>query len=146
MSLHPSQIRQTTPAINMTHTESTPKKNEEKMTIYFDGECAMCNALMYRIDASGKRTAFNPQDIRTDHLPENLSKADAIKEIHVVDANGNMYKNAEAILKILEQYPRWRWLVFIGRLPVIKQILPIGYNLIARNRQWLFGKTKNKAL
>ncbi len=128
----------------MTHTESTPKKNEEKMTIYFDGECAMCNALMHRIDASGKRTAFNPQDIRTDELPENLSKADAIKEIHVMDANGNMYKNAEAILKIMEQYPRWKCLVFIGRLPVIKQILPIGYTVIARNRHWLFGKVKKK--
>jgi predicted DCC family thiol-disulfide oxidoreductase YuxK len=120
----------------------TKDTDGKKVSIYYDGDCAMCTALMCKIDASGKRQSFSPKDITKDPLPQNLSHAEAMKEIHVVDNDGKMYKNAEAILKILEQYPRWRWLVWIGRLPIVKQILPIGYNVIAANRQWLFGRVK----
>ena len=59
--------------------------------------------------------------------------------MHVVDANGKIYRNAEAILKLLEVYPAWKFVVTVGRLPVIARILPIGYNFVAANRHFLFG-------
>jgi hypothetical protein len=39
-----------------------------------------------------------------------------------------------------EEYPRWKVLANIGRLPVIKRLLSSGYKLIATNRHFLFGQ------
>lgn len=108
-------------------------------TIYYDGSCPMCTAIINKVGDSSKKGRFNPQDITEDSLPQNFAKHEVEKEIHVVDADGKIYKNAEAILEILEEYPRWKLLVKIGRLPVIKRSLPIGYKFVAANRHFLFG-------
>ena len=40
----------------------------------------------------------------------------AEKEIHVIDTDGRIYKNADAILKVLEENPKLAWLARLGRL------------------------------
>jgi predicted DCC family thiol-disulfide oxidoreductase YuxK len=92
---------------------------------------------MKKVDDSSQKEKFDPKDLTKDPLPKNISKTAAEREIHVIDANGKIYKNAEAILKILEEYPKWKFLVKLGRLPIIKQLLPIGYKLISVNRHFL---------
>lgn len=119
----------------MTHQQN--KKGDCRKTIYYDGSCAMCSSLIRRVDNSLQKDKFNPKDLTKDPLPQNITRAAAEKEIHVVDENGKIYKNAEAILKILEEYPRWKFLVKLGRLPIIKQLLPIGYKFIASHRHSL---------
>lgn len=120
------------------------KKDDCRKTIYYDGSCRMCSAIIKKVDGSLQKDKFNPKDITKDALPKNITKTAAMKEIHVVDEEGKIYKNAEAILKILEEYPKWKFLVAIGRLPIIKQLLPIGYKLIAANRHSLSGYSKLK--
>jgi predicted DCC family thiol-disulfide oxidoreductase YuxK len=122
----------------------TDQKVDCKKTIYYDGSCNMCNAIIKKVDNSSQKEKFNPKDITKDTLPQNISKSAAEKEIHVVDENGKIYKNAEAILKILEEYPKWKLIVAIGRLPIIKQILPIGYKFIASHRHSVFNSAKKK--
>lgn len=112
------------------------KKNDAKKIIYYDGSCPMCVALIKKVNASSQKGKFNPQDITKDTLPQSLTKSEAQKEIHVIGTDGKIYKNAEALLKILEEYPRWKYLVKIGQLPIIKQLLPIGYKFIAANRHY----------
>lgn len=94
--------------------------------------------IINKIDDSSKGKTFSLRDITKGSLPQDFTKKDVEKEIHVV-ADGKVYKNAEAILKILEEYPAWRFFVRIGRLPLIRDILPIGYNFIAANRHFLIG-------
>src|SRR3989344_4806837 len=115
------------------------QNNEQKKTIYYDGSCPMCTVIIGKVDDSLQKGKFNPKDITKESLPQNFTKEQVEKEIHVVDSDGKVYKNAEAILKILEEYPRWKFLAKIGRLPVIKQLLPIGYKFIAANRHFIFG-------
>lgn len=122
-----------------------PKKNGRK-TIYYDGSCPMCVSIIKKVDGSTQKEKFNPKDITKDKLPQNITKTAAEKEIHVVDENGKIYKNAEAILKILEEYPKWKLLVKIGRLPIIKQLLPVGYKLVASHRHSIFNPAKGKDL
>ena len=113
--------------------------NEQKKTIYYDGNCPMCTVIIRKVNDSSQKGKFHSKDITKKSLPQNFIKSEVEKEIHVIDSDGNVYKNAEAILKILEEYPRWKLLAKTGRLPVIKQLLPIGYKLIAANRHFLFG-------
>ena len=115
------------------------KKKNKKKTIYYDGSCSMCNVIIKKIDDSSKKKKFNPKDIKKESLPQNITKEQAEKEINVIDSDGKVYKNIEGILKILEEYPQWKFFVKIGRLPVIKQILSIGYKIIAANRHFIFG-------
>ena len=53
--------------------------------------------------------------------------------------DGQTYRGAQAILKIASQFPRLRMLATIGQLPIIRPLLPFGYNIVARNRHFLFG-------
>jgi len=114
------------------------KKKDCRKTIYYDGSCNMCNSIIKKIDNSSQKEKFNQKDITKDTLPQNISRSELEKEIHVVDASGKIYKNAEAILKILEEYPKWKFIVRVGRLPIIKQLLPIGYKFIASHRHSVF--------
>ncbi|OGH13131.1 MAG: hypothetical protein A2687_00900 [Candidatus Levybacteria bacterium RIFCSPHIGHO2_01_FULL_38_26] len=109
-------------------------ENDCRKTIYYDGSCEMCRAIIKKVDRSKQKEKFDPKDITKDLLPQNITKTSAEKEIHVVDADGRVYKNAEAILKILEEYPKWKFIVKVGRLPIIKQLLPFGYKFIASHR------------
>lgn len=112
--------------------------NDSSHTVYYDGSCPMCRVLIGKIDDSSKGEKFLMRDITKESLPPEFAKTDIEKEIHII-TDGKIYKNSEAILKILEEYPAWKPFVLIGRLPFIRRILPFGYNFVAANRHFLFG-------
>lgn len=114
------------------------KELKGKSVVYYDGSCPMCVAFVGTVDQSSKKDKFILKDITKETaLPEGLTREAVWKEMHVV-VDGKVYKNASSILKILEEYPLWRPFVWIGRLPIIRSILPIGYNFIARHRHAIF--------
>src|SRR5580704_869467 len=98
----------------------------------------MCATLAHAVRCSARQDAF---DLRDMHKQKSMPfSTDAVeKEIHVVDQDGQIYRGAQAILKIASQYPRLRMLATIGRLPIVRPLLPVGYNIVARNRRFLFG-------
>ena len=115
------------------------KNNHQKKTIYYDGSCSMCTAIIGRINNSSQKGEFSSKDITKESLPQNLTKEQVEKEIHVVGSDWKVYKNAEAILKLIEECPQWKFLEKIGRLPIVKQLLPIGYKFVTINRHSMFG-------
>ena len=121
-----------------TTTPGVPKK----LCVYYDGTCRMCSSVMDKLNTSSRADAFQGVDATKEALPPGVSYDAAMKHIHVVDESGRRYVGAKAFLRILEEYPRWKWCARIGRLPVVKQILDIGYWLIARNRYWMFGRNE----
>jgi predicted DCC family thiol-disulfide oxidoreductase YuxK len=118
----------------MTYTPP-PKKIT---TVYYDGSCPMCTAFV-GATISGDKDTFLLQDITTDTLPPQLTRGAVEREMHVVDGAGMVFKNAAAILHILDTVPYWRRITWIGRLPIIRRIMPIGYGIVARNRHFIFG-------
>ncbi len=108
--------------------------------VVYDGDCPMCRVVMNTIDTSSQKDAFQNIDSTKDALPQSLT-ADAVdKEIHVIGEDGTIYKGADAIITILAQYPEFAFLAKLGRLPVIKQILALGYKVVALNRHFIFGE------
>src|SRR5438552_7476100 len=99
------------------------EEQDAKKAVYYDGSCPMCTSIINKIGDSSMGYKFSPRDIKTEPLPPNFSRQDVEREMHVVDGNGVIYKNAEAILKLLEEYPAWNLLVKIGRLPGVKHVL-----------------------
>ncbi len=115
-----------------------PKRGKGKITAYYDGKCPMCTAGMNAVGRSSKNDQF---DLRDMHCEPSLPfPREAIeKEMHVVDENGAVFKGADAILKIIEQYPRLRMLAATGRSAPVRPWLPVGYRFVAANRRFLFG-------
>jgi predicted DCC family thiol-disulfide oxidoreductase YuxK len=110
----------------------------EKTRIYYDGQCAMCTAVMSQVRASQQGGEFQLCDMHADPAMP-FEKTAVAREMHLVDAEGRVYRGAAAILEILGRYPRWAFVAWIGRSPLIKPLLPLGYALIAANRRFLFG-------
>ncbi len=102
----------------------------------------MCTGVVGKLNTSSRAAAFQGFDATKDALPSGITQDAAMKHIHVVDEGGRTYVGSEAFLRILAEYPRWRWCARVGRWPIIKQFLDIGYWLIARNRYWLFGRNE----
>lgn len=119
-------------------TNQPSQNDDSRKTIYYDGSCEMCNNLIRRVGNSREKDKFDPKDLTKTAPPQNITREQLEKEIHVIDENGKVYKNAEGILEILEEYPKWKFLVAIGRLPIIKQLLRIGYRIIAKHRHSIF--------
>lgn len=104
--------------------------------IYFDGTCPMCTVLANKIK---DKDNFSVKDVNEDSLPIEINKVDALQEIHVVDSEGKIYKNAEAIFQIMDEYPRFHLYTKIGRLPIIRTLAKLFYRIVAQNRYLLFG-------
>lgn len=122
----------------MTHVSEYNDTDHSPITVYYDGSCPMCTAFVQRVDSSAPPAHFDLRNIHDAELPPALDFAAVNQEIHVI-RDGHVYRNADAILEILAQYPRWRLLAHLGRLPGIKRLLPVGYNFVAAHRHWLFG-------
>jgi predicted DCC family thiol-disulfide oxidoreductase YuxK len=108
-------------------------------TVYFDGECPMCQAFQSSVTSSKQSAKFTFVDVNTGSLPAGVSKGSALQEMHVVDDHGAVFKSANSVLAVLDEYHNLRWLAVIGRSPFINSILMIGYRWTAKNRYFLFG-------
>ncbi len=122
--------------------DTTTPYTSKKLHVYYDGTCRMCTGVMDTLSASSKSEVFFGVDATKGALPPDISHDAAMKHIHVVDELGKKYIGAEAFLRIMEEYPRWKWCVRIGRLPIVKQLLDVGYWIVARNRYWMFGRNE----
>jgi len=116
----------------------SPPAPRTKTKIYYDGQCAMCTAVMGRVRASQKRGEFQLCDMHADRAMP-FDKAAVAREMHLVDAEGRVYRGTAAILEILGRYPRWAFVAGIGRSPLVRPLLPLGYAIVAANRRFLFG-------
>lgn len=109
------------------------------ITIFYDRQCTMCSSLIDTITASKNKEQFVAKDMHTSVLPKDVTLEDVDKEIYVIDTHGTTHKNADAILKIAEEYFGIRYLTVVGKLPVLKQILTFCYNVVAANRHLVSG-------
>jgi len=85
---------------------------------------------------------MSAQNMHTAILPSNITVKDIDKEIYVTDSEGHVYKNVEAVAKIAEEHFKVKHLVFISRIPLLKQALSFGYRFVALNRHYFTGDIK----
>lgn len=66
----------------------------------------MCSLIIKKIGNSPQADIFEKVDITRDTLPGQFSKKELSREIHLVDEKGQVHKNIDAVLKVLERYPQ----------------------------------------
>lgn len=113
---------------------------DRKIEIFYDGTCNLCSGMVERIDKSSKKESFEARAVSEEQLPHGIDHEAAMRDVHVVDETGRIYAGAEAVLRILDEYPRLQTLARIGRFPGIKHLLAILYRVVAMTRYRIFGR------
>ena len=110
------------------------------MKVYFSGSCNICNA---EINHYKKKTCdINYVDIsknKDEHI-KHLSKKDLFRRMHVYH-DGKIISGSESFLVLWDTLPRWRYLSFFLKLPLLRQIWKIAYETLAL---LLYLKNKSK--
>lgn len=106
-------------------------------TVYYDGTCSLCSGLIKKIETPAMSAQFAMKDVTTNALPENISKEASLQEVHVVDEEGNTYKNIDAIFIIMAEHRVWKKVLWFCKIPMIRTVLKWTYGIVARNRHLL---------
>ena len=104
-------------------------KRNPKLTVYYDGSCALCRAEIGHYSACDGSDQVDFEDVaQPDATPgEDLDRTAAMARFHVRRANGSLVSGARAFVALWETLPRWRWLARIAGLPGIIHVLELGY-------------------
>jgi predicted DCC family thiol-disulfide oxidoreductase YuxK/uncharacterized membrane protein YphA (DoxX/SURF4 family) len=112
--------------------------DRKKLTVYYDGQCPMCSAIMDSVRNSAKVDDFDLRDMHRERsLP--FSRDAVEREMHLTDQDGSVHRGAAAIFRIAEQYPGLRIAARVGRMPLIRTLAPSVYGLVSANRRFIAG-------
>jgi predicted DCC family thiol-disulfide oxidoreductase YuxK len=109
-----------------------------KLTVWYNTKCPVCNAGITwqhsRLVRAARAGVIQFRDI--DLEPDALSHygagiEDVRRRLHAVDAEGRLHVGADCAIAIWLRTPGDGWLGRVAGLPVIRQIVRIGYDRFA---------------
>ena len=114
--------------------------------ILYDGACRLCTSQAKNLaNLSKGKVVSRALQTELKHFP-NLSEAEALKEIKLIDEQGYVYGGAEAIVKLINYgQPILGKLLYPYYIPGLRQLANFSYAWVARNRYRLFGKVPEEA-
>jgi predicted DCC family thiol-disulfide oxidoreductase YuxK len=111
-------------------------------TVIYDGKCGFCRTKIQDIQRldSERQLQFMPrQNAETEQRFPQIKSLELNEGILLIDQHGQIYVAADAMYEIGRRLPKTRAISSIYRLPIIKQIIQLGYKFIAANRHRLGG-------
>ena len=112
-----------------------------KRTIFYDGLCQLCSREieMFRRRVTDGSLAYVDISLpEFDAARHALDQARVHKHMHVRnEETGEMLVGVDALLAMWDLVPGFRWLAKVTRLPGIRQLSDVGYEVFARVRPWL---------
>ena len=109
--------------------------------VYFNNACSICK---FEIDHYKKITQnIDWVDISVSKIAKsdtNVSAADLLRRLHVKKKN-QIYKGIDAFIELWKEIPRYRFLAFLLKKPIIYHLSWCLYELFAL---FLFYKNKNQ--
>ncbi len=106
-----------------------------KPVMLFDGDCHFCRRWIERWkDLTGDAVEYRSFQEAGAEFPE-IAVADLAAAVHLIDANGEVFRGAEAVFRALAHAPGRRWpLKIYQRVPVFAALAEGIYRFIARRR------------
>ena len=117
-----------------------------KLTVYFDGSCALCRAeIGYygRHDTAGALCSVDVSQTGASP-PHGISREGAMKRFHVRTNDGRILSGAAAFVEVWMLLPGWRWAARIMAVPGALAALELAYRMFLPVRPMLsrlFAKT-----
>jgi predicted DCC family thiol-disulfide oxidoreductase YuxK len=108
-----------------------------RLTAFYDADCPVC-----RLTVSALRTLdwrrhidFTPLQRFTESAPDDPTRRELIRALHVRDGCGRWSRAGDAMLRIAAELPVLVPLSIIGRLPGMSRPVEVAYRLVADNRR-----------
>lgn len=113
--------------------------------LLYDGECAFCRAGSLRLVRLAPPGAVRRVDM---HQPGVLDRCGVDAEacgraMHLVAPDGRVYAGAEAVAATLSIRSGMRLVLWVYRLPGVRQACDAAYGWVARNRYRLMGVARD---
>jgi len=109
-----------------------------KLTVLYDGSCEMCVASIARLnrfDNSGALEMLDLDDERARAKFPALKREDLVRELHVVDDQGRVFRGARAINEVLRRQRGVRRLLsYLWHVPGYAWLADRQYKRIAASR------------
>lgn len=110
--------------------------------IFYDGACRVCAAEIEYYLRRDHGDRLHGVDISAADFvaPAGLTLSAMMYELHVIDANGTVYRNIAAfqvIWRALPAVPFYRLLTTLFALPFFNPLVRCGYRIFARLRRYL---------
>lgn len=121
----------------------TFRMTKPKIEVYYDGTCPMCSVFAETLEGSSLGERFEKEDVTRGKLPQGATFDDVWKEMYVVE-DGVQYRGADAVLRIMREYPQWRLLAWLGSLPGLNWCAHCLYRIVAENRHRIPWKKRAK--
>ena len=107
-----------------------------KTKVYYNSACPVCAAgiARQRRVLDGQADAVDWIDVHTDNgaVRDLDQELEFVRErLHVVDAAGAVHVGADAFNALFDLSAKQRWLAWIGRLPLLRDLLRWSYNAFA---------------
>ena len=105
--------------------------------VLYDGKCGLCNREIDYYKSIARKNVFSWLDVANEphFLDEfNISQADALRRLHVIDVSGRIHIGVAAFAIIWQKLAYWRYLAVIVKLPVILPLTNAAYNMFAYYR------------
>ncbi len=94
----------------------------------------MCTAFVEGVEKSSQADTFSARDIMKGNLPAGATFLDVWKHMYVVTREGETLRGGKAMVRILREYPRWRFVATLLSLPIVRWCVELGYDLVAAHR------------
>lgn len=107
-----------------------------KYIILFDEHCPLCQRSIRFLMRQRGSSVLKPLPLQTPGLLAqfHISESAAMREIHVVDSAGAIWRGADGVLVALSALARWRWVALLLRVPGFIHVARPVYRFIARRR------------
>jgi predicted DCC family thiol-disulfide oxidoreductase YuxK len=122
-------------------TPGAPAAWPDDDVILYDGICVFCSRWIRFVAIRDTNRRFRFTAIQSGYgtrLAQTFGIDPDDPDTNAVIHGGVAYFKSDAVLTVLSNLPGWRWARVLGGVP--KSLRDPIYNLVARNRYWIFGK------
>jgi predicted DCC family thiol-disulfide oxidoreductase YuxK len=132
----------------MTETTERAEPVSFRGWIFFDEDCNLCRDLMLRFEHVFAKRGFYFEPLQREWVHErlNVTRAQALEEMRVLTADGQVFGGADAVIFLARQL--WWAAAFstMARVPAIHGLLDRGYRWIAAHRTCAINRTATPPL
>lgn len=110
---------------------------EPKLSVLYDGSCRLCVRsvkILHGLDFGGVLQYLDLEDEAQAAQVPSVTRDEALAAMHVVDADGELYRGFFAVRRIARSLPALWPLLPVFHAPLSKRVGPRVYDRVARRR------------
>lgn len=118
-------------------SEPLPGPSKPRLRVLYDGGCRLCVRsvkILHGLDYGGKLEYLDLEDEEQAARVPGVTREQALAALHVVDADGELYRGFFAARRLVRSLPALWPLVPVLHAPLSKRLGPRVYDRVARRR------------